>query len=78
MELNSKVPHQVWMFNAFEDFQLIRRFFDCFVIVWLKSDLGKKKKKEKGGDLTLHADIIICLFLNPLNWSCRTHLLHSH
>lgn len=48
MELNSKVPHQVWMFNAFEDFQLIRRFFDCFVIVWLKSDLGKKKKKKKG------------------------------
>lgn len=36
MELHTKVPNQVRVFNAFKNFQLVCSFFDCFVIIWLK------------------------------------------
>lgn len=39
MELHSKVSHEIWVFNAFKDFQLVCRLLDCFVVVWLESDL---------------------------------------
>lgn len=47
MKLNSKVSHQVRVFNAFKYLQLICSLFDCFVIIWLESDLVDQKKKKK-------------------------------
>lgn len=39
MELHSKVSHQVGVFNAFENLQLVCGLFDGFVIVRLEADL---------------------------------------
>lgn len=46
VELHSKVPHQVRVFDAFKNLQLIGGLFDRFVIVRLKSDLvGQQSSK---------------------------------
>lgn len=45
MELDSKVSHQVWVFNAFKYLQLICSLLDCFVIIRLESDLVGNKIK---------------------------------
>lgn len=47
MELNSKVSHQVRVFNSFKYFQLICSLLDCFVIIWLEPDLVESKEKKK-------------------------------
>lgn len=47
MQLNSKVSHQVWVFNALKYFQLVCRLLDCFVIIRLESDLIEKQNKIK-------------------------------
>lgn len=44
MQLDSKVSHQVRVFDAFKNLQLICGFFDSFVIVRLESDLVDPKK----------------------------------
>lgn len=44
MQLDSKVSHQVRVFDAFKNLQLICGFFDGFVIVRLESDLVDPKK----------------------------------
>lgn len=46
MELYSKVSHQVWVFNAFKYFQLICSLLDCFMIIWLESDLFQQQEKK--------------------------------
>ena len=43
MKLNSKVSHQIWVFNAFKYFQLICSLLDCFVIIRLEPDLVETK-----------------------------------
>lgn len=47
VELHSEVAHQVWVFDAFKNLQLVGRLLDGFVIVGLKSDLvGWKNGKR--------------------------------
>lgn len=44
MELDSKVPHEVRVFDAFKYLQLICSLLDRFVIIWLETDLVEHKK----------------------------------
>lgn len=79
VKLDSKVSHQVWVFNAFEYFQLVRSLLDCFVVVWLESDLiGGKTTTKKREKCTLFSGVTtICLkLLNSICWT--TYLLHGH
>lgn len=59
MKLNSKVSHQVRVFNAFKYLQLICSLFDCFVIVRLESDLVEHQRKRKKKVTPLTAELRI-------------------
>lgn len=58
VELHSKVPHQVWVFDAFEDLQLVGRLLDGFVIVWLKPDLVGRKNGKRERTWVLAAELL--------------------
>lgn len=61
VKLDSEVAHKIRVFNAFEYFQLVCSLLDCFVIVWLESDLsGGKKKKENEKCLLTSTVTMIC------------------
>ena len=42
MQLHTKIPNQIGVLDAFEDFQFVCRFLDSFVVVRLKSNLEKE------------------------------------
>lgn len=47
VELHSEVPHQVGVFNAFENLELVCRLLNGFVIVWLEADLVDGKRNVR-------------------------------
>lgn len=47
VELHSEVPHQVGVFNAFEDLELVCRLLNGFVIVGLEADLVGGKRNVR-------------------------------
>lgn len=47
VEFHSKVSHQVGVFNAFKNLQLICSLLNGFVIVWLESDLVDSEKNVR-------------------------------
>lgn len=47
VEFHSKVSHQVGVFNAFKNLQLICGLLNGFVIVWLESDLVESEKNVR-------------------------------
>lgn len=71
MELHSEVSHQVWVFNAFKYFQLICRLLDCFVIVWLETDLVGKRQTTFTNTCR-STDYLKTLLINV------AYLLHGH
>lgn len=46
VELHSEVAHQVGVFDAFENLELVGRLLDGFVIVGLKSDLVGRQNRN--------------------------------
>lgn len=71
MELNSKISNEVWVFNAFEYFQLVCRLLDCFVIIWLESNLVSKKKSKNVSIYVIQNILKHQLFFD-------TYLFHGH
>lgn len=39
MKLHTKIPNQIGVFDAFEDFQFVCSFLDSFMIIRLKANL---------------------------------------
>lgn len=51
VELHSEVAHQVRVFDAFENLELVGRLLDGFVIVGLKSDLVERQNAVLAAEL---------------------------
>lgn len=39
MKLHTKIPNQIGVFDAFEDFQFVCSFLDSFMVIRLKANL---------------------------------------